>query len=108
MGEHVIRHLPVVRDGVVVGVVSDRDVGIIESLGTTPASRVRVFEAMTPVPYAVGAQTSLLEVVRQMERHKYGCAIVTDDEGRVPLGIFTTTDALALLADLLVDVERPA
>lgn len=108
MSEHAIRHLPVVRDGAVVGVVSDRDIAVVESLGSTPAARVHVIEAMTPVPYTVTPDTALLHVVRQMEKHKYGCAIVTDGEGREPLGIFTTTDALALLRDLLTHVERDA
>lgn len=101
MSEHAVRHLPVVKDGAVVGVLSDRDVSAIESLAATPAARVRVVEAMTPVPYAVPANAPLVRVVQRMSAEKYGCAIVTDPTGREAIGIFTTTDALGLLCTLL-------
>lgn len=101
MSEHAVRHLPVLKDGNVVGVLSDRDVAVIESLASTPAERIRVVEAMTPVPYAVPADTPLVRVVRRMAAEKYGCAIVTDASGRDAIGIFTTTDALDVLRTLL-------
>ena len=106
MNENAIRHLPVVKDGAVVGVLSDRDVAVIESLAATPSGRIRVAEAMTPVPYAVPADTPLVRVVRRMAAEKYGCAIVTDVTGREPIGIFTTTDALEVLRTLLAEPIR--
>jgi acetoin utilization protein AcuB len=103
MSEHAVRHLPVLKDGGVVGVLSDRDVAVIESLAATPPERIRVVEAMTPVPYAVPAGTPLVRVVRRMAAEKYGCAIVTDASGRDAIGIFTTTDALGVLRTLLAE-----
>lgn len=103
MSELAVRHLPVLKDGNVVGVLSDRDVAVIESLASTPSERIRVVEAMTPVPYSVPADTPLVRVVRRMAAEKYGCAIVTDPSGRNAIGIFTTTDALTVLRTLLGD-----
>jgi len=53
------------------------------------------------VPYAVSKDTPLGRVVRQMQRNKYGCTLITNGSGGAPVGIFTTTDALHALHDLL-------
>jgi acetoin utilization protein AcuB len=103
MSQHACRHLPVLRDGAIVGVLSDRDVAVVESLGRTPSAQIRVVEAMTPVPYAVPKDMPLGRVVRQMQRNKYGCTLVTNGAGGSPVGIFTTTDALRALHELLTD-----
>ena len=103
MAQHAVRHLPVLKDGGVVGVLSDRDIAVIESLATTPPERIRVVEAMTPVPYSVTADASLAVVVRRMAAEKYGCVVITDHSGREAIGIFTSTDALDLLHELLTD-----
>ena len=101
MTQRACRHLPVMRDGAIVGVLSDRDVAVVESLGRTPSDKIRVVEAMTPVPYAVPKDMPLGRVVREMQRNKYGCTLITDDAGGPPIGIFTTTDALHALHALL-------
>lgn len=99
MQKHEIRHLPVLDGERLVGILSDRDLGIIESLVPDEWLRIVVAEAMTPSPYAVAASTPVSEVARNMADHKYGCVVVTDEQEAV-LGLFTTTDALRLLADL--------
>ncbi len=101
MGEHAVRHLPVVRDQRIVGVLSDRDIAIVESLGPARPQTIRVAEAMTPVPYCVPANMPLERVVQSMCHNKYGCAIVIDDQNQRVLGVFTVTDALRLLDRLL-------
>lgn len=103
MSQHACRHLPVLRDGAIVGVLSDRDVAVVESLGRTPSDGIRAVEAMTPVPYAVPKDMPLGRVVRQMQRNKYGCTLVTNGASGPPVGIFTTTDALHALHELLTD-----
>jgi acetoin utilization protein AcuB len=89
------RHLPVMRGGQVTGIISERDLRQAEILSDCMTTVVSDF--MTPRPYCVRAGTPILEVVSQMSRHKYGSAIVTSPSGKV-LGIFTTTDALDMLA----------
>jgi len=99
MREHHIRHLPVLDGGTLVGVLSDRDLHLIETLRDVDPKRVTVEEAMTLVVYAVSPDAPLDEVSKEMAEHKYGCAIVFD-HGKV-VGVFTTTDGMRALADLL-------
>ncbi len=99
MHEFQIRHLAVLFGGRMIGIVSDRDITLVESLAGTDPAVVQVHEAMSPDPYAVDIDTPLVEVVETMAKHKYGAALVC--EGSALVGIFTTTDALRLAHDLL-------
>lgn len=99
MREHAIRHLPVLHGGQLLGIVSDRDVGLLEGLEDVDPDRVTVEEAMTAEPYSVAPTVHLAEVVSYMADHKYGAAVVM--EGRQVAGIFTTVDALRLLGERL-------
>jgi CBS domain-containing protein len=81
------------------GVVTDRDLAMIESLLPEEWERICVAEAMTPEPYTVQPDAALWEVAKHMAREKFGCAVITDERGAV-VGLFTTTDALRVLADL--------
>lgn len=97
MREHHFRHLPVLHGGELSGVVSDRDLGLVAGLNDINPDDTRVEEAMTTEPYTVTRDTSLREILQQMAEHKYGSAVVM--EGRKVIGIFTTHDAINLLAD---------
>jgi acetoin utilization protein AcuB len=99
MREHRIRHLPVLHQGKLVGVVSDRDLRTIETIQEVDPTKIAVSEAMTTDTYVVGPEAKLDEVVGMMATHKYGSAVVTD-HGHV-VGIFTTVDACSAFADLL-------
>ena len=99
MREKGVRHLPVVDGARLVGVVSQRDLYLLETLkGVDPATEA-VEEAMTPDPYTVRPETPLGEVAQAMADGKYGSAVVVD-KGAV-IGVFTTVDALRALAGLL-------
>jgi acetoin utilization protein AcuB len=100
MRAHRIRHLPVLDGGKLVGIVSDRDLHLIETLPVCDPEEVPVEEAMTEDVYAVGLDDPIAAVVERMAAHKYGCAIVLDRRGQVE-GIFTTVDAMQALADVL-------
>lgn len=99
MREHGIRHLPVMDGAELAGVVTDRDLAMIESLLPEEWQQICVAEAMTPQPYAVTERAPLWEVAKHMAHEKIGCAVVTDAHGDV-IGLFTTTDALRVLSDL--------
>ncbi|MEO1173916.1 MAG: CBS domain-containing protein [Myxococcota bacterium] len=92
MREHQIRHLPVLKGGALVGVVTERDLALVEALPGVQADSVTVEEAMSDEVFEVEPNTPFREVVSQMAEHKYGSAIVT--ERHKLLGVFTTIDAL--------------
>jgi len=96
MRGHDIRHLPVVHKGELVGLLSQRDVYLVETLSDTPASEIRVEEAMTREPFLVDPEESLQSVASRMAARKLGSAIVARDG--ILLGLFTITDALRALA----------
>lgn len=101
MREHRIRHLPVLHGGRLVGIVSDRDLHLIETLRDVDPDEVEVEEAMTPQVYAVAPDAPLADVVAAMAERKLGAAVVA--RGERVLGVFTTVDALHVLAGLLAE-----
>ena len=98
---HEVRHLPVVSKGLVVGLVSQRDVYLMRSLEPSDPSQILVSEAMTAEPYTVEPDERVDVVAREMARRKIGSALVTHN-GRL-LGLFTATDALLALAAFVED-----
>lgn len=104
MRRHGVRHLPVVDGDRLVGIVSDRDLHIVETLsGVDPDTEV-IEEAMTSAPFTVTPETAIADVAEQMADHRYGSAVVL--EGGAIVGIFTTIDALRCLAELVAAPEQ--
>ncbi len=102
MEEHSVRHLPVVRGGALVGVVSQRDVFVVqlmETLAHVPQDSITVADAMIAEPFAVSPETRLDVVTREMAGRRIGSAVVVAD-GTIR-GVFTATDALHVLAYVL-------
>lgn len=99
MQKESIRHLPVLEHGKLVGIISLRDLHLIETLRDVDPERVRVDEAMTTHPYFVAPDAPIDEVVAEMAEHKYGAAVVMQNHKVV--GMFTTVDALRAFAELL-------
>jgi acetoin utilization protein AcuB len=97
MREQRIRHLPVLRGGKLVGILSERDIQLVSGLPNVDPAAVTVEEAMSDMVYSVGPETAIEEVAAEMAAHKYGAALVTE-RGRVT-GVFTTIDALHAVAD---------
>lgn len=99
MTTHGIRHLPVLDAGALVGILSDRDVQLAESLARFEVNDLLVEDAMSQAPYAVAPTTRLAEVAFEMGQRKLGSAVVM--EGVKVVGVFTTTDGMRALATLL-------
>lgn len=99
MRKHRIRHLPVLSAEKLVGVLSDGDLNLIETLRDVDPKNVMVEEAMTDQVYTVSPDAPVDEVVKEMARHKYGSAIVIDNHKVV--GVFTTIDACQAFAEML-------
>jgi acetoin utilization protein AcuB len=100
MEKHGIRHLPVVRGDTVVGVISDRDVRLVSGLTFAEKLQVRAADIMATDPLTVSATAPLDEVAYAMSEKKVGSVIVNDEDGRL-LGIFTATDALNALIEIV-------
>lgn len=111
MHRHHLRHLPVVDDGKLVGMVSHRDLLRFTSsmLDAPAASAERDFhkreqtfvgEVMTTPVTSVHASTPLLEAVREVVKAKFGALPVVDDDGKL-VGIISEHDMLKVLASML-------
>ncbi len=94
-----LRHLPVLKGGKLVGLISDRDINLILQFKDIDPTKLKVEEAYTPDPYFTSPITPLNEVVAHMAEKKYGCAIVVDNDKVV--GIFTEIDAYKAFSELL-------
>jgi acetoin utilization protein AcuB len=99
MRRHRVRHLPVLEGGRIVGIVSLRDLHLVETLRDVDPARVTVDDAMSAEPYVVAPGAALREVALEMARRKLGSAVVVRRNKVV--GVFTTVDALRALADAL-------
>jgi acetoin utilization protein AcuB len=99
MREYRLRHLPVMNGGNLVGLLSDRDLNLVETLRDVDPAKVPVSDAMSPDPYTVSPDASLDDVVSTMAAKKYGSAVVMQNHKVV--GIFTTVDACHAFAELL-------
>ncbi len=97
MREYGVRHVPVVDDRKAVGIISDRDLRILDHCEGTDA--ITAQDVMVKDPYTVESGTSLEDVVLQMSKHKIGSAVVSAN-GEI-VGIFTSTDALNALVEIL-------
>jgi len=99
MTDKKIRHLPVVDDGELAGMVSDRDLKLAASFREVDMKVMIVADLMVAEVYTCDADAPLDDVCLTMAAQKYGSAVVTQN-GKV-VGIFTTVDALTAFAELL-------
>ena len=99
MEENGFRHLPVVEGGQLLGVVSERELRCLENMEGFNSAHC-VVEDFTLVPtYAVAPDSLVRDVARAMAERKLGSAVVV--EGTKVVGMFTTIDALRVLASVL-------
>ena len=93
MREYEVRHLPVVKNHELLGILTDRDLkrALDPDLGLPPKDELFVRDVYRPDPYVVDDRSPLDEVLAHMATHHLGSALVTKN-GRLA-GIFTSTDA---------------
>ena len=99
MKSHGIRHLPVMQAGKLKGILSDRDLKMALGFQGVNPIITRVEEIALEDAYSVSSAAKLDEVVATMADKRIGSALILDNEHLV--GIFTATDAMKALADLL-------
>ena len=91
-----IRHLPVVDQGTLVGVLSEHGVQLSEMVCKISGYCPTVGEICAGDVYSVLEEALVADVTFEMAESKYDCAIVCDKDENV-IGIFTTTDACRLV-----------
>ena len=103
-----LRHIPIIEDNLLVGILTDRDVARFAPsmfLPLSPQEYNRVFEetliakVMTRDPLSTTPDAPLAEAVHLLHQNRLGCLPVIE-EGRL-VGIITTTDMLRALHDLI-------
>jgi acetoin utilization protein AcuB len=97
--EFKIRHLPVLSGGQLTGMITERDLALVETLKDVDPRTILVEDAMSQGVYTVSPEAPLDEVVNEMAAKKYGSAIVVQNNKVV--GIFTTVDVCTAFAELL-------
>jgi CBS domain-containing protein len=103
-----VHHLPVVRDGRLVGVLSASDILLAESIRSRGGLRgvITVSEVMHAEPFTCVDDAHLHAVAREMAHRRQDCAVVLDDAHPTRINVvFTTTDALRALS-VLAPQER--
>jgi len=98
MQRHNVRHLPVLDEGRLMGVVSQRDLYFIESLTNTRAEDVSVSEAMQSEVITMAPTTPVVELAKTMLDKRVGSVVVVENDKVV--GICTIIDALQILHEL--------
>jgi len=107
MHERGVRHVPLIKAGEVVGIVSDRDVrcymsDIFEQLQEKTAGAYKksllLSQVMQSKPIAVDPSADVLDVIDVMLENKVGAVVVSDSRGRIQ-GIVSYEDLLRLLRD---------
>ena len=96
MVQHEVRHLPVLEDRHLVGILTDRDLkrALDPELGLPAKDELFVRDVYVPDPYVVDSSTPLDVVLEEMTERHVGSALVTR-QGRLT-GIFTATDGCRL------------
>jgi acetoin utilization protein AcuB len=100
MREHEIHHLPVTEDGTLIGVLSERELSLLEATRRIEADAPgSVRDACVRDVFVVDVDTPLDEVLSAMAERHLGSALVV--KNRKLAGILTSSDACRLFAEAL-------
>jgi len=106
--EHRIRHLPVVEQGRLVGIITDRDIRLIFPSGAVGQreqdphavlEKISVRDIMTERVITVTPEASIADATRLLLKHRIGGLPVVQGDRLV--GIITKTDILAAFVEIV-------
>ncbi|RLA65842.1 MAG: histidine kinase [Epsilonproteobacteria bacterium] len=98
MSDEKVRHIPILREGKAIGIISERDLKMFQNVEW--AGKLKAEDIMVQYPYTVITGSPLDEVAYEMSRNKFGSALIVDSNEKV-MAIFTVTDALNALIEIL-------
>ena len=98
MQEKGIRHVLVQESSNIVGMISERD--LITFSQDKEFQDIEAQDIMSKNLYTARPDTPLFEVALEMSRNKFGSTVIQDTEANY-VGIFTATDALNALVEVL-------
>ena len=96
MSEHQINHVPVLEQGKLIGIISERDVTFVSGLKNVDIDQACARDVMTADPFWVPPETSLKRVCETMASQQIGSTVIADFSMNI-LGIFTYVDALKII-----------
>lgn len=108
MHKQQIRHLPVIEDGTLVGILTDRDIKLYlgPDMDYPPADETRVRDVYMDKPFIVDLNEPLDNVLLKMAEQHIGSVLVTR-HGKLA-GMFTATDACRSYAEYLRKQFHPS
>lgn len=110
LAEADIRHLPIVEDGALVGIVSDRDLKEVVPSALDASERPHesarilarpISEIMSSDVVSVGPEDDLVDAIDLMIEHRIGAVPVVDDGSDELVGIVSYVDALRAAREAL-------
>jgi len=102
---HKIKHLPVIENGKLVGIVTDTDLKRASASDVTTLeihellfliSEIKISDIMTKDPITIPLDYTIDEAAQMLLEHKLSGAPVVDDEGQIA-GVITQTDIFRVL-----------
>jgi CBS domain-containing protein len=100
-----IRHLPVVREGRLTGLLTQRD--LLRSAAHRGARGTQAADVMVRDVVSVRPATSLVQAAKIMLANKFGCLPITEEDGQL-VGIITESDFVRFAADVVQDLDLVA
>lgn len=91
-----VRHLPVVDEGLLIGILTERDAQLSQMVCDAAGHCPDVGTICSREPFLVLATDDVGQMAQQMYERRVDCAIIVDDEEAV-VGIFTAADACRLI-----------
>jgi CBS domain-containing protein len=98
LAEHDVRHLPVLADGVLTGIISERDIAPFRSSDEGRA-QVSAGQIMSSNLVTVSPETEVSEVVDTLLDQKIGALLVVDGASHSLVGIVSYIDVLRAVRD---------